>query len=91
MGRNATNRGKGQASVLAKFARRDQDQTNVARSDQTATMVRTRLRSLRRTLGWSLDDLAERSHLSASTISRIETGKRALSLDASSLWPMRWT
>lgn len=70
------------AIVLAKFARRDQDRTDVARSDQTATIVRTRLRSLRRTLGWSLDDLAERSHLSASTISRIETGKRALSLDA---------
>lgn len=32
-------------------------------------------------MGWSLDDLAERSHLSASTISRIETGKRSISLD----------
>ena len=44
-------------------------------------LVRTRLRSLRQTHGWSLDDLAERSHLSASTISRIETGKRSISLD----------
>jgi len=44
-------------------------------------MVRTRLRSLRTTLGLSLDELAERSHLSASTISRIETGKRTISLD----------
>lgn len=43
--------------------------------------VRDRLRALRQTMGWSLDDLAERSHLSASTISRIETGKRSISLD----------
>ena len=43
--------------------------------------VRTRLRGLRRAQSLSLDDLAERSHLSASTISRIETGKRAISLD----------
>lgn len=44
-------------------------------------LVRTRLRSLRQALGWSLDALAERSHLSPSTISRIETGKRTVSLD----------
>lgn len=44
-------------------------------------IVRTRLRSLRRSQSLSLDDLAERSHLSPSTISRIETGKRAISLD----------
>ena len=43
--------------------------------------VRTRLRGLRRAQSLSLDDLAERSHLSPSTISRIETGKRAISLD----------
>jgi transcriptional regulator with XRE-family HTH domain len=43
--------------------------------------VRTRLRSLRTTLGLSLDDLAARAHLSASTISRVETGKRTISLD----------
>jgi len=49
--------------------------------DEIESAVRARLRSLRRTRGWSLDDLAERSHLSASTISRIETGKRAISLD----------
>ena len=29
----------------------------------------------------SLDEIAERSNLSASTVSRIETGKRALSID----------
>lgn len=43
--------------------------------------VRTRLRTLRRTLGLSLDELAARAHLSASTLSRIETGKRTISLD----------
>ncbi|WP_018155478.1 helix-turn-helix domain-containing protein [Demetria terragena] len=45
------------------------------------SVVRTRLRSLRKSQGLSLDDLAERSHLSPSTISRIETGKRSISLD----------
>lgn len=44
-------------------------------------VVRTRLRTLRNTLGLSLDELAERTNLSASTISRIETGKRTISLD----------
>lgn len=44
-------------------------------------VVRARLRGLRHAQSLSLDDLAERSHLSPSTISRIETGKRAISLD----------
>jgi transcriptional regulator with XRE-family HTH domain len=44
-------------------------------------IVRTRLRSLRTTLGYSLDELAERTNLSPSTISRIETGKRTIGLD----------
>src|ERR671914_2799310 len=44
-------------------------------------VVRTRLRSLRNTLGLSLDKLAVRANLSASTISRVETGKRTISLD----------
>jgi transcriptional regulator with XRE-family HTH domain len=44
-------------------------------------VVRTRLRSLRTTLGYSLDELAERTNLSPSTISRIETGKRTIGLD----------
>lgn len=43
--------------------------------------VRTRLRSLRNTLGLSLDDVAARANLSPSTISRVETGKRTISLD----------
>jgi transcriptional regulator with XRE-family HTH domain len=44
-------------------------------------VVRARLRSLRKALGLSLDGLAARANLSPSTISRIETGKRAISLD----------
>src|SRR5206468_5847507 len=43
--------------------------------------LRTRLRSLRTTLGLSLDELAGRANLSPSTISRVETGKRTISLD----------
>lgn len=50
-------------------------------SDDINAVVRARLRSLRTSLGWSLDDVAARTHLSASTISRVETGKRAISLD----------
>ena len=52
-------------------------------ADQTDIehLVRTRLRTLRQTMGFSLDDLAVRTHLSPSTISRIETGKRTVSLD----------
>lgn len=45
------------------------------------TIVRARLRSLRNTLGLSLDELATQTNLSASTISRIETGHRTISLD----------
>jgi transcriptional regulator with XRE-family HTH domain len=44
-------------------------------------VVRTRLRSLRHTLGLSLDEVAARTSLSPSTISRVETGKRTISLD----------
>ena len=44
-------------------------------------VVRTRLRSLRTTLGLSLDELSARTNLSPSTISRVETGKRTISLD----------
>ena len=53
----------------------------MAELDQIERVVRTRLRSLRTTLGLSLDELAERTNLSASTISRVETGKRTISLD----------
>lgn len=44
-------------------------------------LVRSRLRALRQSLGLSLDQLASQSSVSASTISRIETGKRSISLD----------
>jgi quercetin dioxygenase-like cupin family protein/DNA-binding XRE family transcriptional regulator len=49
--------------------------------DDVEQVVRTRLRSLRTTLGLSLDELAARTNLSASTLSRVETGKRTISLD----------
>jgi transcriptional regulator with XRE-family HTH domain len=49
--------------------------------NQIEEVVRSRLRSLRNTLGLSLDELGARANLSASTISRIETGKRTISLD----------
>ncbi|MFC7455573.1 helix-turn-helix domain-containing protein [Brachybacterium sp. GCM10030267] len=44
-------------------------------------LVRKRIRGLRLAQGWSLADLAERAHLSQSTLSRIENGQRRLSLD----------
>jgi DNA-binding Xre family transcriptional regulator len=44
-------------------------------------LVRVRIRGLRLALGWSLDDLAARCYLSPSTLSRIETGHRRISLD----------
>jgi transcriptional regulator with XRE-family HTH domain len=50
-------------------------------TNEIERVVRTRLRSLRNTLGLSLDELAVRANLSASTISRVETGKRTISLD----------
>lgn len=43
--------------------------------------ARHRLRSLRKARGWSLDDLAERTHISASTLSRLESGQRRLAID----------
>jgi transcriptional regulator with XRE-family HTH domain len=60
---------------LAEFARNGDSMADVEQ------VVRTRLRSLRNTLGLSLDDVAARTNLSASTISRVETGNRAISLD----------
>jgi transcriptional regulator with XRE-family HTH domain len=47
----------------------------------TEATARRRLRSLRQARGWTIDDLSERAHLSASTISRIETGDRRITLD----------
>ena len=53
----------------------------MAQANEIEQVVRTRLRSLRNTLGLSLDELAARANLSPSTISRVETGKRTISLD----------
>jgi len=53
----------------------------MAELNEIEEAVRARLRSLRTTLGLSLDELAARSNLSPSTISRVETGKRKISLD----------
>ena len=49
--------------------------------DALEETARRRLRTLRQARGWTLDDLAERSHVGASTISRIETGQRRLAVD----------
>lgn len=45
------------------------------------SLVRKRIRTLRVARGWTLDDLAERCYLSASSLSRIETGHRRIGLD----------
>lgn len=44
-------------------------------------IVRQRIRGLRIARGWTLDTLAARCYLSASTLSRIETGHRRIALD----------
>lgn len=49
--------------------------------DDLEDAARRRLRALRQARGWSIDELAARSHISASTISRIETGNRRLAID----------
>ena len=56
-------------------------------------VVRRRLRSLRVARGWTLDDLARRSNIGASTISRIETGHRRLAIDnlADLAWALETT
>jgi len=59
----------------------DRSEEQMGELNQVEQVVRTRLRSLRQTLGLSLDELAARTNLSPSTISRIETGKRTISLD----------
>jgi DNA-binding XRE family transcriptional regulator/quercetin dioxygenase-like cupin family protein len=58
-----------------------QEDRAVAEMTDVERLVRTRLRSLRTTLGLSLDEVAARTNLSPSTISRIETGNRTISLD----------
>lgn len=44
-------------------------------------LVRKRIRALRVAQGWSLEDLAGRARISASSLSRIENGGRRLALD----------
>ncbi|WP_211271372.1 helix-turn-helix domain-containing protein, partial [Streptomyces prasinus] len=44
-------------------------------------LVRKRIRALRVAQGWSLEELAARAHLSQSSLSRIENGRRRLALD----------
>src|SRR3569833_1960546 len=46
------------------------------------SLVRKRIRALRVARGWSLEELAGRAHLSQSTLSRIENGRRRLALDS---------
>ena len=53
----------------------------MAEVDEIERVVRSRLRSLRNALGLSLDEVGARANLSPSTISRVETGKRTISLD----------
>ena len=43
--------------------------------------VGPRLRAARKARGWTLDDLAARASVSASTLSRLESGKRQASLE----------
>ncbi|WP_188941433.1 helix-turn-helix domain-containing protein [Nakamurella endophytica] len=49
--------------------------------DDVDELVRGRIRAIRSARGWSLDQVAGRSGLSASTLSRIETGHRRIGLD----------
>jgi transcriptional regulator with XRE-family HTH domain len=44
-------------------------------------VIRARIRGLRLARGWSLDALAARCHIGASTLSRIETGQRRIAVD----------
>ncbi len=45
------------------------------------SVVRRRIRGLRRARNWTLETLASRSFLSVSTLSRIETGSRRIALE----------
>ncbi len=45
------------------------------------SQVGPRLRTARQARGWTLDDLAERAQISASTLSRLEAGKRQANLE----------
>jgi transcriptional regulator with XRE-family HTH domain len=49
--------------------------------EQIESTARRRLRGLRQARGWTIDDLAGRAHIGPSTISRLETGHRRITLD----------
>ncbi|GBQ02366.1 cupin domain-containing protein [Streptomyces spongiicola] len=68
----------GKASCIISKACQDGCVNGVA---DIEALARARLRSMRTTLGYSLDELGRLTNLSPSTISRVETGRRALSLD----------
>lgn len=53
----------------------------MTQEDDLDATIRARIRGLRLARGWSLDALAGRCRLSASTLSRIETGHRRISID----------
>jgi transcriptional regulator with XRE-family HTH domain len=53
----------------------------MTQEDALDATIRARVRGLRMARGWSLDALAARCQLSASTLSRIETGHRRISID----------
>ncbi|MFC0678526.1 helix-turn-helix domain-containing protein [Lysobacter korlensis] len=48
---------------------------------QELEQVGSRLRAVRHSRGWTLDELATRAGMSASTLSRLESGKRQASLE----------
>lgn len=52
--------------------------TQESSREQTA---RRRLRTLRQARGWTIEELARRSNIGPSTISRLETGQRRLAVD----------
>lgn len=45
------------------------------------TRLGPRLRAARQALGWTLDELAAKAHMSPSTLSRLESGKRQATLE----------
>lgn len=49
--------------------------------EDTEKIIRQRLRGMRLARGWTLDNLASRSGLSPSTLSRLETGHRRIALE----------
>jgi len=54
---------------------------NTSDTDTVETRVRRKLRELRTVRGLTLEAVAERASLDVSTLSRLESGKRRLSLD----------